>query len=95
VLLRVAVSSDALPTEEIKFGCRTLAVFKGAGFRSCYSIRFIDDSDQPRSDAEEGYAWREPAPAVHNQIPIQLFHFVKYTVLTLVGISPDDPNRWN
>ena len=23
-------------------GCRTLAVFKGAGFRSRYSIRFID-----------------------------------------------------
>ena len=35
------------------------------------------------------------APAVHNQIPFQLFRFVKYTVLIIVGISLDDPNRWN
>jgi hypothetical protein len=32
MLLWIAASSDALPSEARKFGCRTLAIFKGAGF---------------------------------------------------------------
>ena len=34
--------------------CRTLAVFKGAGFRARHSIRFIDRFRSAPSRAEEG-----------------------------------------